>query len=120
MSLSTKLKQHHTVRNLILLLSGIAFVYGIISEYMWLIAGLALLNLYAIILMSQDKRLAKKSHGFRIPESSFYLLAFCYASLGIVMGMSLFHHKTQRLTFRLIPLLIPLQAWLLYLLYQYV
>ncbi len=120
MSLTTQLKQHHTIRNTILLLTGTLFVYGIMTKYMWLIGGLVLLNMYALMLMARDKRIVKKSHGFRIPENSFYLLAFCYASLGVVIGMFLFHHKTQRLTFRLIPLLIPLQVWLLYLLYQYV
>lgn len=119
MSISTQLKQHHIIRTLMLLLVGITFVYGIIENYLLLIIGLVLLNLYAFILMSRDKRLAKNSQGFRIPESSFFLLAFCYASLGVVFGMTLFHHKTQRVAFRLIPLLIPLQAWLLYLLYQF-
>ena len=46
----------------------------------------------------------------RIPEAHLFLLAFIGGSLGSIMGMHIFRHKTRHLSFRLgMPLILIIQ-----------
>lgn len=64
------------------------------------------LNLVAFVLMARDKQLAKKKK-FRIPEKTFFLIAFFGGSLGVWAGMQAFRHKTKHTSFRIgIPLIL--------------
>lgn len=60
--------------------------------------GLFLLNVGAFILVGLDKN---KSRGNleRTPEINFFVWAVCFASLGVILGMFYFHHKTRKLSF---------------------
>ncbi|WP_206459899.1 DUF1294 domain-containing protein [Anaerovorax sp. IOR16] len=61
-------------------------------------------NTISFFIMGWDKRCAIK-HKWRIPEKTLFLLAWCFAGIGIGMGMLTFHHKTRHLSFRiLVPL----------------
>ena len=70
---------------------------------------LLLINLFSLFVMGLDKRKAIKKQ-YRISELSFFLLASIGGSLGIILGMLLFHHKTKKVQFVLgIPLIILIQ-----------
>ncbi len=75
---------------------------------------LCALNLGAFILVGVDK---SKSLGEseRVPEIYFFVWAACGASLGVLLGMFVFHHKTRKLSFVLgIGLLLIEQVLLIY------
>ena len=54
----------------------------------------------------------KAQHGrWRIPEKTLFLSAILGGSVGAMLGMSLFRHKTQHRSFRLgMPLILGLQV----------
>ena len=62
--------------------------------FLWLI----LVNLWGFLLVFLDKQKAKKGN-WRIPESTFFILAFLGGFLGIEFAMGLFHHKTKKPSF---------------------
>lgn len=65
------------------------------KQYMWLVCVIVLvINLVAYFLMGYDKHLAVK-HKKRIPERVLLGLAVCLGSVGILLGMLAFHHKTS-------------------------
>ena len=63
-------------------------VIGIIASY------LALMNLIGFALMGIDKRRAVKKL-WRIPESTLFIIALIGGSIGSIIGMRVFHHKTR-------------------------
>lgn len=70
---------------------------------------LLLANLFSLLLMGLDKHKAIKKQ-YRIPELSFFLLAVLGGSVGVLLGMLLFRHKTKKVQFALgIPLIILIQ-----------
>lgn len=81
-----------------------------------IIAYLVLVNASAFILMLADKQKARRSV-WRIPEGTLLGVAAIGGSLGAVIGMHLFRHKTRHLKFRLgLPLMLAVQICLLILL----
>lgn len=60
-----------------------------------LLGYLVLMNLAAFILMGTDKRRAKREGARRIPEKRLFLAALLGGSLGAILGMRVFHHKTR-------------------------
>ena len=58
----------------------------------------------------------KAKHGmWRIPESTLLLLAVVGGSLGALLGMRIWHHKTKHAKFRYgLPLIILAQLGLIY------
>ena len=70
---------------------------------------LFILNFTALVFMASDKRRAKKGR-WRIAEKTLMGLAIFGGSIGICLGMHLFHHKTQKPLFRFgIPVILFLQ-----------
>ena len=55
---------------------------------------LILLNLLGFILMGMDKRRAIR-HAWRIPEAHLFSCAILGGSLGSILGMYTFRHKTK-------------------------
>lgn len=55
-------------------------------------------NLIGFLLMGIDKHKAKK-RGFRIPEATLFVVAFIGGSIGSIIGMYLFRHKTKHRSF---------------------
>ncbi|HBA62548.1 MAG TPA: DUF1294 domain-containing protein [Lachnospiraceae bacterium] len=51
-------------------------------------------NVASLIVMGVDKRKAIK-RAWRIPESTLFVLAIIGGSVGSIIGMHLFHHKTR-------------------------
>ena len=75
--------------------------------------GLILLNLLTFGLFALDKHKAKSCR-WRIPEVVLLVLAAIGGSIGALMAMTLFRHKTQKKAFRLgIPVMLILQLVLL-------
>ena len=74
----------------------------------WILLLLAAVNLLAFALYGIDKLKAKKG-AWRIPESTLLLVAFLGGSLGALLGMELFRHKTKHAKFKvLVPLFLIL------------
>lgn len=68
-----------------------------------------IVNLISFIVMGVDKRKARK-RAFRIPEATLFVLALIGGSLGSVIGMRLFHHKTRHWYFLYgMPVILALQ-----------
>jgi len=77
--------------------------------YYALAGYLVLVNLIAFTVYGADKRGAKKDR-WRVPERTLFLLAIIGGSLGALLGMHVFHHKTKHWYFRVfIPLILLLQ-----------
>lgn len=73
---------------------------------------LAIINLITFITYGIDKLKAKK-HLWRIPESTLLLLAIMGGSVGAILGMKVWHHKTLHKKFKYgIPAILILQALL--------
>ncbi len=75
---------------------------------------LACANLLDFILMGADKSKAKRG-AWRIPEATLLLVAILGGSVGGILGMLLFRHKTRHAAFALgLPLILLAQiavAW---------
>lgn len=63
-------------------------VIGIIAGF------LCIMNLLGFISMGIDKKRAAKKL-WRIPESTLFIIALLGGSLGSLIGMRFFHHKTR-------------------------
>ena len=79
---------------------------------------LIVVNIAGFAGMGIDKRRAKK-RAYRIPEANLFMLAIIGGSLGSILGMHLFHHKTRHLYFLyglpailVVQLLIVIALWL--------
>lgn len=67
-------------------------------------------NFVAFALMGVDKAKARRGR-WRIPEKTLFLSSILGGSVGAMLGMSLFRHKTQHRRFRLgMPLILALQV----------
>ena len=65
-----------------------------------LIAYLVFVNIYLFFTMGVDK-LKAKSKARRVPEARLFLLAILGGSLGGILGMYAFRHKTRHAMFRI-------------------
>ena len=59
-----------------------------------LLVWLAVINLLTFIVYGADKRLARKGK-WRVPEKTLFLLPLLGGSIGALLGMRVFHHKTK-------------------------
>lgn len=73
---------------------------------------LLLINAAAFVLMLADKLKARKNR-WRIPERTLLLSAALGGSVGALVGMYMFRHKTKHLKFTVgIPLILAAQIFL--------
>lgn len=63
----------------------------------WPLIGtyLVVINLIALLMMWSDKRRSKRPGARRVPEKVLFLSALLGGSLGAVLGMYAFRHKTK-------------------------
>ena len=81
-------------------------VFGILAIYFIVI------NLTVFAMMGIDKRKAVKKL-WRIPESTLFVIAIIGGSIGSIIGMRIFHHKTRHWYFVFgMPLILILQILL--------
>ena len=93
------------------------------KDQIWLLVGspwgllavwLLLINLVTFFIFGLDKLKAKRKVRYeavrRIPERTLFLLAILGGSMGALLGMKMWHHKTLHKTFRFgIPAILFLQ-----------
>jgi len=80
-----------------------------------LTAYLVLINAAALLFMLVDKQKARRG-GWRIPERMLLAVAGLGGSIGAILGMYLFRHKTRHLKFSLgLPLILAVQIGLFFL-----
>ena len=73
------------------------------------LAYLAAINLVTFFVYGVDKRKARKGQ-WRVPEKTLFLLPLLGGSLGGILGMKAFHHKTKHWYFRWgLPAILVLQ-----------
>jgi len=72
------------------------------------------INALGLLLMLVDKKKSQKNR-WRIPERTLFLTAVLGGSLGCLMGMYLFRHKTKHMSFTLgMPAILAVQCLILY------
>ena len=75
-----------------------------------LIIYLAAVNLLGFTIMGIDKYRARK-RAFRIPEATLFTIARIGGSIGSILGMYTFHHKTRHRSFTFgMPAILILQV----------
>ena len=102
------------------------------GDWIWAVVGspwgllaiwLVLINLVTFLTFGLDKwkarRKAKNEAVRRVPERTLFLLAILGGSVGALLGMRVFHHKTLHTSFRIgipvilaVQVLLPLGLWL--------
>ena len=85
-----------------------------VSGFWWLLlVYIVIINIAAFFMFGIDKRRARKNK-WRVPEKTLLIMAAIGGSVGALLGMTTFHHKTKKWKFKLlIPLFLILQAALL-------
>lgn len=77
------------------------------TSYVFIVGYLVLINCIALGLLVRDKHRSVHKMSNRVPEGLLFFLAVIGGSVGVYLGMLLFHHKTKKWYFQLgIPLLI--------------
>lgn len=75
-----------------------------------ILAWLLVINLISFFTMGRDKRKARNGE-WRTPEATLFLQAVIGGSVGSILGMTVFHHKTRKLKFRIgMPLILLVQV----------
>jgi uncharacterized membrane protein YsdA (DUF1294 family) len=73
---------------------------------------LMLVNLAGFSIMGIDKKKAKKNE-YRIPEKTLFMWAIVGGSIGSIIGMYFFRHKTRHLSFQIgMPLILLVQIYI--------
>lgn len=73
-----------------------------------------LINLYGLFIMYSDKKRAIKGK-YRTPERRIFVIAILLGSLGVLLGMYLFRHKTKHKKFVFgIPSILLVQLFILF------
>lgn len=76
-----------------------------------LIPYLVIMNAAGLLLMLMDKRRAKRKL-WRISEATLMTVAALGGSIGTLIGMNAFHHKTKKPLFAIgVPLLMAAHLW---------
>ncbi len=85
---------------------------------LFIIAYMAMINLYGFISCGIDKKRAQKGE-WRIPEKRFFITAVLGGGIGVLAGMYKFRHKTKLISFTLgIPAIIIAWCVLLFLIWR--
>ncbi len=73
----------------------------------------AVINVAGFLSMAVDKSKARRNK-WRIPEATLFLFAIFGGSLGCLLGMRIFRHKTQKPKFYIgIPIILGIQVLLI-------
>ena len=87
---------------------------------LYVAAFFAAVNLIAFLLMWSDKMKARKNYTERISEGMLFFMATAFGSVGVLAGMFVFRHKTQKWYFLIgVPLLIAENCALLWTAYGF-
>ncbi len=73
---------------------------------------LLLVNTVTFYMMGIDKKRAQNRE-YRIPERTLFMWSIAGGSVGSIMGMYFFRHKTRHVSFRVgLPLILVIQIYL--------
>ena len=87
-----------------------------INPISFLIIYFIIINIVGFAMMGIDKRKAIK-RAFRIPEATLFIVALIGGSIGSILGMQVFRHKTRHWYFAFgMPAILVVQIVLLVLL----
>ena len=90
------------------------FIWSVVGSPWGLLAlWLVLINLVTFLVFGLDKLKAKRKSASirRVPEKTLFLLAALGGSVGALVGMKVWRHKTLHKTFRFgIPAILILQS----------
>jgi uncharacterized membrane protein YsdA (DUF1294 family) len=87
------------------------------KSILFLTIYIVFINILGFALMGIDKRKAQRG-AFRIPEATLFAVALIGGSLGSIIGMQTFRHKTKHWYFKFgMPIIFIVQIALLLLLY---
>ena len=76
----------------------------------WYLIGI---NILTFLIYGLDKYLATKKT-YRVSEYSLLVLSFFGGSLGAILGMKIFHHKTKKISFWILNILfLIIWIWIL-------
>lgn len=76
-----------------------------------------IINFISFLIMYIDKRKAIKKK-WRISENTLIFISIIGGSIGMLIGMNLFRHKTKHKKFTIgIPIIIIIQIYILYYIY---
>ena len=79
-----------------------------------LIIYLVIINLVSFFYIGLDKMKAQMDYR-RIQERNLWILCFIGGSLGGLLGMHYFRHKTKKLSFQaVLAIILVIQIWLVY------
>ena len=83
-----------------------------------LLVWLAVINLLTFLVYGADKRRARRGK-WRVPEKTLFLLPLLGGSIGALLGMRVFHHKTKHWYFvwgipAILLAQIALAVWIIY------
>lgn len=80
-----------------------------------LVAYGILINLYAFFIFGFDKVRSAQSGARRIRERTLWIAMFLGGSIGALLGMYIFRHKTKKLSFQAVAaIILAFQIWLVY------
>jgi uncharacterized membrane protein YsdA (DUF1294 family) len=69
----------------------------------YLVGGIAVINLIAFFYLGSDKHRSMEPAEYgthtRVREVNFFVWAIFFGSLGVLLGMFYFHHKTRNFNF---------------------
>lgn len=75
---------------------------------------IVIINIIGLIIIASDKKRAINKQ-WRVPEANLFFIAIILGSIGIFIGMYLFHHKTKHLKFVIgIPFILIVQILVIY------
>lgn len=76
-----------------------------------------LINIISFFYIGIDKMKAQLDRR-RVSEKTLWLLALIGGSLGTLIGMHFFRHKTKKISFQaILAMILAVQLWLIYLLF---
>lgn len=82
------------------------------------VTAVVVMNVITFAMYGIDKKKAKK-HKWRIPEKTLIGMSFAFGSVGALLGMYVFRHKTQHIKFKvLVPLSFILQLMAIFVLHN--
>jgi uncharacterized membrane protein YsdA (DUF1294 family) len=89
-------------------------------EAQYFVGFFVAINLLAFLLMYLDKMRSRKNAAERISEGMLFFMATVFGSVGVLAGMFVFRHKTQKWYFLLgIPMLIAENCAMLWVVYEF-
>lgn len=93
-----------------LAVTGMCLLHGYLPALDWMQSWVAAITVITFLTYGYDKLIAGTG-ATRVPEKVLLTLAFAGGTVGALLGMRVFHHKTRRETFlERFGLIVALQA----------